>query len=121
MKMHQEKSHVIDVFSNSNFVGNGVGILDGDIYFRNYKDRILIGANDSKTGEDFDGFDHINNFISKKYNTFAAVKSLKSVVFVYKSILKSVSLRVYILLKSVNMYVEKKNYKAFGRGVIFYI
>ena len=68
MKMHQEKSHVIDVFSPVTFKGNGVGILDGDIYFRNYKDRILIGANDSKTGEDFDGFDHINNFISKNYN-----------------------------------------------------
>ena len=59
--------------------------------------------------------------MSKKYNTFAAVKSLKSVVLVCKFILKSVSLRVCILLKSVNKYVKKKNYKAFGRGVIFYI
>lgn len=67
MKMHQEKSHVIDVFSNSNFIGNGVGVLDGDIYFRNYKDRFLIGANDSKTGCDCDGFDEINEFIVRNF------------------------------------------------------
>ena len=68
MKMHQEKSHVIDVFNNYAFEGNGVGVSDDDFYFRNYKDRVLIGCCDRNTGEECDGFSRINELIVKKYN-----------------------------------------------------
>lgn len=68
MKMHQEKSHVVDVFNNYELKGNGVGVTDNDLYFRNYKDRVLIGCCDTKTGDDCDGFSEINELIVKKYN-----------------------------------------------------
>ena len=68
MKMNQEKSHVIDVFNNYSLKGNGVGVNDDDIYFRNYKDRILLGASDSKTGYNCAGFDPIHKLIVSKYN-----------------------------------------------------
>ena len=68
MKMHQEKSHVIDVFNNYELKGNGVGVNDNDFYFRNYKDRVLIGCCDKKTGYECDGFSKINDLIVKKYN-----------------------------------------------------
>ena len=67
MKMHQEKSHVVDVFNNFELKGNGVGTKDDDIYFRNYKDRVLIGSNDCKTGYNCGGFDNINKLIVDKY------------------------------------------------------
>lgn len=68
MKMHQEKSHVIDVFNSFNLKGNGVGLYQDDLYFRNYKDSVLIGCNDIKTGCECEGFDKINSFIAKNYN-----------------------------------------------------
>ena len=68
MKMNQEKSHVIDVFNNYNLKGNGVGVSKDDIYFRNYKDRILLGASDSQTGYNCAGFDPIHKLIVSKYN-----------------------------------------------------
>ena len=73
MKMHQEKSHVIEVFDEFKTKGNGVGINDDDLYFRNYKDSILIGSSDAKTGYDCEGFDRIYKFIIEKYN----VKKIK--------------------------------------------
>lgn len=67
MKMHQEKSHVVDVFDEYNTKGNGVGTLNSDLYFRNYKDSVLIGASDAKTGDCCDAFDKINKLIVDKY------------------------------------------------------
>ena len=68
MKMHQEKSHVIDVFNNYDFKGNGVGVNKNDIYFRNYKDRVLLGSCDIKTGEECNGFEPVNKLIVDKYD-----------------------------------------------------
>ena len=68
VKMYQKKSHVIDVFNNYELNGNGVGTRDNDLYFRNYKDRVLIGCCDEKTGYECDGFSKINDLIVKKYN-----------------------------------------------------
>ncbi len=74
MKMHQEKSHVIEVFDDSKIKGNGVGTSCDDLYFRNYKDSVLIGATDVKTGSNCDGFDKIHKFIVEKYN----IKKIKN-------------------------------------------
>ena len=68
VKMHQEKSHVIDVFNPYNLKGNGVGTNDEDLYFRNYEDRVLIGGCDEKTGYECDAFQKINKLIVDKYN-----------------------------------------------------
>ena len=74
MKMNQEKSHVIDVFNNYNLKGNGVGVKKDDIYFRNYKDRVILGASDCKTGYNCGGFDPIHKLIVTKYN----IKKIKN-------------------------------------------
>ena len=68
MKMHQKKSHVIEVIDEFDILGNGVGTEDSDYYFRNYNGRVLIGATDCKTGKDCEGFDRINRLIIAKYN-----------------------------------------------------
>lgn len=68
LKLHQEKSHVISVNDTKGFKGNGVGTSDDDIYFRNYKDELLLGACDIKTGNNCDGFIPINDFIVKHFN-----------------------------------------------------
>ena len=68
IKMHQEKSHVIDVFNTYNLKGNGVGVCDEDIYFRNYKDSIILGASDCKTGYNCAAFAPIHKLIVDKYN-----------------------------------------------------
>ena len=67
MKMHQEKSHVIDVFSKPSFKGNGVGINKNDIYFRNYKDSLILGSCDSQTGYYCDGYNPSLKLIESEY------------------------------------------------------
>ena len=68
LKMHQKKSHVLAVQNNNGYKGNGIGVLPTDIYFRNYKDYLVFGSNDVKTGNSMDGFENINSFIVKNYN-----------------------------------------------------
>lgn len=68
LKMYQKKSHVIEVFDSHGTRGNGIGICDDDIYFRSYKDSILLGSSDERTGHDSKGFEKINNLIVKKYD-----------------------------------------------------
>ena len=68
MKMHQSKSHVVEVFDNFKTNGNGVGTTNLDYYYRNYKDGILIGSTDVKTGKECSGFERINRLIVDKYN-----------------------------------------------------
>ena len=68
LKMYQKKSHVVEVKSVKKTVGNGVGIKDDDFYYRTYKESVLIGSNDKRTGYDSCGFDNINDLIVRKYN-----------------------------------------------------
>lgn len=68
LKMYQKKSHILDVFDKYGFKGNGVGIKEDDFYFRNYKDSILIGSSDERTGHSCIGFEKINKLIIDKYN-----------------------------------------------------
>lgn len=67
LKMYQKKSHVLEVFNDYKTKGNGVGVSEEDFYFRTYKDSILIGSTDEKTGHDCAGFDKINELIVKNY------------------------------------------------------
>ena len=68
VKMHQEKSHVIDLFNTYDLKGNGVGVSKDDIYFRNYKESVLLGCCDTKTGEECYGFEPIHKLIIDKYD-----------------------------------------------------
>lgn len=68
LKLHQVKSHVISVNNKDNYHGNGIGTNPMDIYFRNYKDNLLFGSCDIKTGSNCEGFEDINDFILKHYD-----------------------------------------------------
>lgn len=68
LKMYQKKSHVIEVFDNHGSKGNGVGTQDNDIYFRNYKDSVLLGCSDERTGYNCNAYDKINKLIVNKYD-----------------------------------------------------
>lgn len=74
MKMHQKKSHVVEVFDEYKTKGNGVGTTDNDIYFRNYNGQVLLGSCDEKTGYNCIGYDKIYSFIVDKYN----IKKIKT-------------------------------------------
>ena len=67
LKMYQKKSHVIEVFNEFKTKGNGVGVRDDDFYFRTYKDSVLIGSADERTGHKSLGFEKINDLIVQKY------------------------------------------------------
>ena len=68
LKMYQKKSHVVEVFNEYKNKGNGVGTSENDIYFRTYKDNVLFGSSDSRTGYNCLDFELINELIVKKYN-----------------------------------------------------
>lgn len=68
VKLHQQKSHVISIETDTKIVGNGIGTSPLDIYFRNYKNKLILGCCDIKTGTDCKGFEEINSFILKNYN-----------------------------------------------------
>lgn len=73
LKLHQVKSHVISVVNKDNYIGNGIGISPLNIYFRSYKDKLLLGSCDIKTGSNCRGFEEINDFIFKHYD----IKNIK--------------------------------------------
>lgn len=68
LKLHQVKSHVISTTNKDNYKGNGIGTSPLDIYFRNYKEELLFGSCDIKTGSNCDGFEEVNDFILKHYD-----------------------------------------------------
>lgn len=68
MKMYQKKSHVIEVSNDFNFKGNCVGTHYDDYYVRNYKENLLIGSSDIKTGYKGSGFNKINDLINDKFD-----------------------------------------------------
>ena len=68
LKMYQKKSHVVEVSDNHGCKGNGVGVSDDDIYFRNYNNSVLLGSSDERTGYDCNGFEKINQLIVSKYD-----------------------------------------------------
>lgn len=46
---------------------NAVGYESGDLYFRTYKDKLIIGGNDQRTGHDNGGYIPILNHILRHY------------------------------------------------------
>lgn len=61
-KLVQSKSFVITTNNPYSFKGNNVGCGPKDLYFRSYKDKLLIGANDIKVGKEYNGFKSIMDF-----------------------------------------------------------
>ena len=68
LKLTQKKSYVavIDHMVNKQSF-NAVGYESGDLYFRTYKDKLIIGGNDQRTGHDNGGYIPILNHILRHY------------------------------------------------------
>jgi len=64
-KLIQYKSYVISTNNPFPFKGNNVGTKPSNLYFRSYKDKLLIGCNDMKVGKKKNGFEDLINFAIK--------------------------------------------------------
>lgn len=64
LKQYQEKSYVVAFKNNKKLDGNAIGISKNDLYFRDYKDYLIIGGNQLKTGKKINGFDFVDSVIS---------------------------------------------------------
>ena len=68
LKLYQNKSYVAvldDIENKESF--HAIGYEKGDFYFRTYKDKLIIGGNDQKTGKTNQGFLPLVNHIIKNY------------------------------------------------------
>ena len=68
LRLTQNKSYVMVIENNSKQVSNGVGELSSDLYFRTYKNHLIIGGNDQKTGRYSKGFSPIKKYLKDHYN-----------------------------------------------------
>lgn len=68
LKLTQKKSYVAAIRNdNQNIAINAIGDNEKDIYYRTYKDFLLIGGNDLKTGEFNEGFKPVYSFIENNF------------------------------------------------------
>ncbi|MDE6408466.1 MAG: FAD-dependent oxidoreductase [Anaeroplasmataceae bacterium] len=66
LKLTQKKSYVAvieDINKDKDF--NAIGCEEGDLYFRTYKNQLIIGGNDQKTGKTIEGFWPVLQYIEK--------------------------------------------------------
>lgn len=63
LKMYQKKSYVIAIKNNTHFKGNMIGSNSKNLYFRNYKDYLIVGGNDQKTGDNILGFKPLIDYV----------------------------------------------------------
>lgn len=68
MRLTQNKSYVMTIENNSKQISNGVGELPSDLYFRTYKNHLIIGGSDQKTGRYYKGFSPIKKYLKAHYN-----------------------------------------------------
>lgn len=67
-KMYQNKSYVVAIKTNSKIDGAYISDHIGGLYFRKYQDYLLIGGNDTITGNKSPNYKNIKQFIKRKYN-----------------------------------------------------
>ncbi len=67
LKMYQMRSYVIALENASKLNGTYADINQGGIYLRSYKDTIIAGGGDVRTGTNSVGFDTIRDFAKKYY------------------------------------------------------
>ncbi|WP_434311489.1 FAD-dependent oxidoreductase [Hominifimenecus sp. rT4P-3] len=63
MKLYQKRSFVVALEGAEDVKGTYVGTAEGSIYLRNYKDLLLVGGGDHRTGKKGGGFDAVHEFI----------------------------------------------------------
>ena len=69
LKQYQEKSYVVAIKNESGFNGNVIGLNKDDLYFRSYKDYLIIGDNQTRTGNNINGFNRLEKYVKEVYNT----------------------------------------------------
>ncbi|MGM9971226.1 MAG: FAD-dependent oxidoreductase [Anaeroplasmataceae bacterium] len=67
MKLTQRKSYVLAIKTDDKSMHNGVGGNDKDLYFRSYKDYLLVGGNDTNSGKRDGGFNKIEDYARMYY------------------------------------------------------
>ncbi|MDE7105967.1 MAG: FAD-dependent oxidoreductase [Anaeroplasmataceae bacterium] len=68
LKLTQKKSYVVSLETSplkQSF--HAIGCDEGDLYFRTYKNQLIIGGNDQKTGRNQFGFIPLMKYIEKHY------------------------------------------------------
>ncbi len=67
VKMYQHRSYVIAIENAPNIEGMYVDEKQNGMSFRNYKNLMLVGGGDHKTGKQGGNYTELRNFISKYY------------------------------------------------------
>lgn len=67
MKLTQNKSFVCAIKTPEKTKGNAIGGLAKDMYFRSYRDYLIIGANDQKTGQFKKSYETLHYYVKKNY------------------------------------------------------
>lgn len=67
LKMYQKKSYVISFQTDNIIKDSYVGMTDDNIYSRSYKNYLLVGANDIKTGCKNQAFKTVEKYIKSNY------------------------------------------------------
>ncbi len=67
MKLTQNKSFVCAIKSSVPTKANAIGGIAKDLYFRSYRDYLIVGANDQKTGQLRESFEPIQHYLNKNY------------------------------------------------------
>ena len=65
-KLYQQRSYVIALENAPHYNGTFVD-YDSGLYFRNYKDLLLVGGGDHRTGKAGGGYDYLRRFINENY------------------------------------------------------
>jgi len=67
IKLYQKRSFVIALKNAPHITGTFADIADRGIYLRNYKDLLIVGGGDHRTGTCNDGFDIVRGFIKTNF------------------------------------------------------
>lgn len=67
VKMYQMRSHVIAIENASDVAGTYVELSKSGYYFRNYKDLLLVGKGDHRTGTKTNAFNELKDFAARYY------------------------------------------------------
>ncbi len=65
-KLYQKKSYVLALYNAGKYHGTFVD-KDNGFYFRNYKNLLLVGGGDHRTGHIKDGFKTLRKFVSENF------------------------------------------------------